>query len=76
MKWLIIEIDHLKPICMFDLSKGEELGDAYNWKNTQPLLKEVHQQKVIKYKCLEYPLQFISAHQFIKLHEEGLNQDF
>ena len=25
MTWLIIEIDHVKPICMFDFSKDDEL---------------------------------------------------
>ena len=44
MNWSNIEIDHFKPICMFDVSKDERLREAFNWKNTQPLLKEVHQQ--------------------------------
>ena len=42
MNWSNIEIDHVKPICTFDVSKEEELIEAINWKNTQPLLKEVH----------------------------------
>ena len=45
MTWENIEIDHVKPICLFDVSKDDELREAFNWKNTQPLLKEVHQQK-------------------------------
>ena len=28
--WDIIEIDHVKPICMFDKSIEEELKDAFN----------------------------------------------
>ena len=45
MKWSIIEIDHVKPFCMFDVTKDEELREAFNWKNTQPLLKHDHKQK-------------------------------
>ena len=48
MNWSNIEIDHVKPICMFDVSKEEELEEAFNWKNTQPLLKQDHQQKGTK----------------------------
>ena len=47
MNWTNIEIDHVKPICMFNISDDEELKLAFNWKNTQPLLKEVHLRKVL-----------------------------
>ena len=66
MTWDNIEIDHVKAICMLDVSKDEELREAFNWKNTQPLLKEVHQQKGIKFNFLDYQNQFIKAYQFIK----------
>ena len=36
MNWSNIEIDHVKAICLFDVSKDEELREAFNWKNTQP----------------------------------------
>ena len=36
MNWNKIEIDHVKPICMFDISKDEESKEAFSWKNTQP----------------------------------------
>ena len=74
MNWSNIEIDHVKAICMFDVSKDEELRKAFNWKNTQPLLKEVHQQKGIKFNFLDYQNQFIKAYQFIKLNEERFNE--
>ena len=45
INWTNIEIDHVKPICIFDGSKDEELREAFNWKNTHTLLKEVQQQK-------------------------------
>ena len=40
MNWLRIEIDHVKPICLFDVSNNDELKEAFNWKNTQPLFSE------------------------------------
>ena len=75
MTWDNIEIDHVKAICLFDISDDEQLKEAFNWKNTQPLLKKVHKQKGIKFNFLDYQLQFIKAYQFIKLNEEGPNED-
>ena len=75
MNWLNIEIDHVKPICMFDVTKDYELREAFNWENTQPLLKEVHSQKGIKFNLLDYRFQFIKAYQFIKLNEERFSED-
>ena len=54
MNWTKIEIDHVKPICMFDLSKDEELKEAFCWKNTQTLLKQDHQRKGIKFNLADY----------------------
>ena len=34
MNWQNVEIDHVKPICIFDVSKDEELKKAFSWKNT------------------------------------------
>ena len=69
-----IEIDHVKPICLFDVSKDEELKEAFFWQNTQPLLKHYYQLKGTKHNSLDYQLQFIRAYQFIKLnHQEGPN---
>ena len=47
MNWTNIELDHIKPICMFDLSKDEELREAFNWRNTQPLLKFIRKRRVL-----------------------------
>ena len=66
--WSYIEIDHLKAFCLFDVSKDEELREAFNWKNTQPLLKEVHQQTGSKFIFLDYQLQFFKANQFLKIN--------
>ena len=76
MKWSNIEIDHVKPICLFDVTKDEELKQAFNWRNTQPLLKHDQQKKGIKFNFLDYQLQFIKAYQFIELKEERFNEEF
>ena len=73
MNWSNTELDNVKPICLFILSKEEELREAFSWKNTQPLLKQDHRQKGTKFNFLDYQLQFIKAYQFIKLNEERFN---
>ena len=55
------------------MSKGEELKEAFSWKNSKPLVKQDHQLKGIKFNFLDYELQFIKAYQFLKLNEEGPN---
>ena len=74
MNWQNIEIDHVNPICLFDVSKDAEFKEALSWINTQPLLKQHHQLKGIKFNFLDYQLQFFKAYQFIKLNDqEGPN---
>ena len=68
MTWDNIEIDHLQPICMLDVSDDEQLKEATSWKNTQPLLKQDHRRKGIKFSFLDYKLQFIKAYQFLKIN--------
>ena len=77
MNWWNIENDHVKPICLFDVSNKKELKKAFSSKVTQPLFEKIHQRKGIKYNFLDYHLQFIKTYQFIKLNDqEGLNQVF
>ena len=64
MNWSNIEIDHVKPIRVFDISNDEELRQCFKWKNTQLLLKEIHKLKGIKLNFLDYQLQFIKAYHF------------
>ena len=70
MNWSNIEIDHVKPICMFDVTKYDEIKLAFSWKNTQPLLKQDHQQKGIKFNFLDYQLQFIKDYQFLRINDQ------
>ena len=39
------QIDHIEPLFKFDLSNPEQLKQACNYKNLQPLLKEEHRAK-------------------------------
>ena len=75
MNWSKIEIDYVKAICLFDVSKGAELREAFSWQNTQHLLKHDHQKKGIKFNFLDYQLQFVEAYKFLKIKEEGLNEN-
>ena len=62
MNRYIIEIDHVKSICLFNVSNDDGLTEAFFWRNTQPLLKEFHQQKGIKFNFLDYQVQFNKAY--------------
>ena len=73
--WSNTEIDHMKPICMFDVTKDEDLREAISWKNTQPLLKHDYQPRGIEFKFLDYQLELIKAYQFIMLYEEGFDEN-
>ena len=65
MNWTNIELDHVNPICTFDLSDDEQLKEAFNCRNTQPLVKKDHLHKGTKFNFLDYQLQFIKAYQFV-----------
>ena len=75
MNWSKIDIDHVKPICMFDVSKDEETKEKFSLKVTQPLLRHDHQLKGTKINFIDYQLQFIKAHRFLKLNEERIKQN-
>ena len=75
MNWTNIEIDQLKPFCLFDVYKYEDLKEAFSWKKTRLLLKKDHRQKDVKFNFLDYQLQFLKAYHFIKLNEEGYNEN-
>ena len=61
MTWDNTEIDHVRPISSFDISDDEQFKEAFNWRNTQHLLNEIHQKKGIEYNFLDYRLQFIKS---------------
>ena len=68
MNWknIDIDIDHVKPNSLFDVSEDKEVRGAFNWLNRQPLLNEVHSRKGNKFDFLVHRLQFIKACQFLK----------
>ena len=66
MNWSNIHLDHVKAICLFDVSKDEELKEAFDWRNTMPLLKEDNLRNGSKYNELDCRLPFIKAYQLAK----------
>ena len=53
-----IDIYHVEPIWLFYLTNNEKMREAINWKHTQTLSKEVHQNKRTKLNLLDFSLQF------------------
>lgn len=49
-KW---EIDHIKPISLFNLINKDEQLECFNYKNLQPLLMTLNRQKYNKRECSE-----------------------
>tara|TARA_R110000782_G_C14670409_1_gene398919 strand:+ start:212 stop:718 length:507 start_codon:yes stop_codon:yes gene_type:complete len=39
------EVDHIKPISSFNLTKDDEVKDCFNYKNTQPLSVDENRKK-------------------------------
>ena len=76
MDWSNTEVDHVKPICMFGISDKKQLKEALIWRNTQSLFEQIHKQKGNKNNFVNYSLQLIKFYKFLKLNEEGSNQDF
>ena len=75
MIWSNIDVDHVRPISTFDVSKDEELGGTFTWKKTQILLRQDHQQKGTKSHFPAYSLQFVEDCQIIKINEERPNEN-
>ena len=73
MNWSNIHIDHVKPISHFNVVNEDDLLEAFNWKNTQPLLKEDNLRKCTKYNELDYQLQFTKTDEFLKLNGETVS---
>ena len=44
------ELDHIKPCCSFDLTKGKEQEECFNYQNLQPLWKIDNIKKGGRYK--------------------------
>ncbi len=59
-----IQIDHIIPCCIFDLSKPESQKFCFNFKNLQPLWKEDNRKKG----------EFISIEDLLKVDRNLLNQ--
>ena len=47
MTWENIEFEHVRPFSSSDISDDGQLKEAFNWQNTQPLSKEIHQKGLL-----------------------------
>jgi hypothetical protein len=47
------EIDHIKPISLYNLNEPEQLKECFNYKNLQPLWKKDNRAKYNKYEMSE-----------------------
>ena len=60
----------------FDVYNSGEKKQHFNWKNTQPLQKDFYFQKGTELRFFDYQLELVEAYQFIKINEDGSNEDF
>ena len=51
LKWSNIQTDRAKPSVSIDVSKDEEIKEAFNWKNTQLILERTILKKAKKVIC-------------------------
>ena len=70
MDWLKVETDQVKPISMLDVSADEKLEEEFNWKYTQPLIKQVHFHEESKFILRTHRLHFVRAYQFFKPNDK------
>ena len=64
MNWNNILVDHVKPISSFNIGNDNELLEAFNCRNTQPLLKQDNLRKSNKFNGEDYNNQFVKAREF------------
>ena len=72
LNWSNKDVDHVKSVCLFDISKDEEIRECFNWKNNQPSLKQDHQHKGTHINILVYWLQFIKTYHFFKIKRRAI----
>ena len=75
MNWSIFETDHAQPNSSLDKSNTAELKKVLSWKSTLSLSKHVYQQNGTNSIFLDYQLQFIKSYQFLRLNDEGLEEN-
>ena len=58
MNWNNVHIGHGKPVSSFDVSKDDEMGEAFNWKDIQLLFEKVNLRKSRKFNFIDHRLKF------------------
>ena len=71
----IWQIDHCIPIASFNLSDESDMKKCFNWINLRPMYSNENNSKNNKIDNRLYLLQEIKAKYFLKLNEEGYNED-
>ena len=70
------QIDHCLPIASFNLLDESDMKKCFNWINIRPMYSNENNSKNKKIDNRLYLLQEIKAKYFLKLNEEGYNEDF
>ena len=68
-------MDHVIPVCVFDLSNDEHLKFCFNWKNTRPLEASVNVSR--KYSFFDILIHELKTNFFLRLeNDEITNLDY
>ena len=70
------QIDHCLAVASFNLLDENDMKKCFNWINLRPKKMKDNIVTGDKIDIGLYLLQQIKAYQFIKLNEEGSNEDF
>ena len=69
------QIDHCLAIASFILLDEKEMKKCFNWINLRPMYCSENISKGDKIDLRLYLLQEVKAKYFLRLNEEGLNED-
>ena len=78
MVWAIFQVDHIKPLCSFNLSDPEERTKAFHYTNTRPLFAKDNKAKVAqdkKWKEEEHHLHWDCDKWILKANWELIDEN-
>ena len=71
----IMCLDPCLAVASFNLLDGNEMRKCFNWVNLRPMYVKVNIFKEDRIDMRLYLLQEVKAKYFMRLNEEGLNED-